>query len=213
MNTLRSRHHKLGNQINLIIQRLAYAKTVVEDLDVGEKDKANIAEILKEYDKAENDLLTLDQDLVRLKNTCYRLIPPDKDLAEYDIEIKKANKGVKILVVDDLEDVCDISKKVFERRGFQVDIARSFEEANQKIGDWRPDVVLLDLYLVHGMEGLDVLRMMKKEYPSIKCIVVTLEDDEGRLKMVKDLGADEILIKPVGANQLEAKINGLLFTE
>jgi CheY-like chemotaxis protein len=175
----------------------------------SERDLEHIKDSVDTCVMIETALLELDRELTRIKGITYRLVDPDKSVQEYMNEMKSENQGFKILIIDDEKDLCEILKKTYVSRGFRVDIAMNLEEAKKAILQDSPQIVLLDLYLSNGMDGLEILRFLKKEKPGAKCLVITKEDDEKRLKEVRDLGPDGILIKPVMAHQLDAKISGL----
>jgi DNA-binding response OmpR family regulator len=72
----------------------------------------------------------------------------------------------------------------------------------------RPDVVVLDLGLP-DLDGREVLRMLRA-VSRVPVIVATARDDEEEIVRVLDAGADDYLIKPFGAAQLEARIRAVL---
>jgi DNA-binding NarL/FixJ family response regulator len=88
--------------------------------------------------------------------------------------------------------------------------AQDYCEALKKINEFRPDIAIIDLYLKNGKEGIDILRYVKDFLPGIKTIVMTYEDQEAELRCVHELSPDELLIKPVRSQALDAKINGLI---
>ena len=72
----------------------------------------------------------------------------------------------------------------------------------------RPHVVVLDLGLP-DLDGREVLRMLRA-VSRVPVIVATARDDEEEIVRVLDAGADDYLIKPFGAAQLEARIRAVL---
>ncbi|RJQ66859.1 DNA-binding response regulator [Pseudonocardiaceae bacterium YIM PH 21723] len=72
----------------------------------------------------------------------------------------------------------------------------------------RPDLVLLDLGLP-DMDGTDLLRMLRA-VSSVPVIVTTARDDEAVITAVLDAGADDYVVKPFGAAQLDARIRAVL---
>ena len=209
METLRIKYHDLGNKINNALMGVGIVKKYLSMISGSERDLERIKDSIDTCVMVESALLELDRELSRIKGITYRLVDPDKSVQDYMDEMKSENQGFKILVVDDDKDLCEILKKTYVSRGFQVDIAMSLEAAQKAIMQNSPQIVLLDLYLSNGMDGLEILRFLKTEKPGTKCLVITKEDDEKRLKEVRDLKPDGILIKPVMAHQLDAKISGL----
>ena len=74
--------------------------------------------------------------------------------------------------------------------------------------DWQPDVVVLDLGLP-DIDGADVLRMLRG-VSAVPVIVATARDDETEIVRLLDGGADDYVVKPYTAAQLEARIRAVL---
>ena len=74
--------------------------------------------------------------------------------------------------------------------------------------DWHPDVVVLDLGLP-DIDGADVLRMLRG-VSTVPVIVATARDDEAEIVRLLDGGADDYVVKPYAAAQLEARIRAVL---
>lgn len=108
---------------------------------------------------------------------------------------------VKILVVDDEEEICNISKSFLFKRGYDVFTALNQAEALNLVESQQPQVVLLDVRL--GAEsGMDVLRKIKESNKNIKVIMVTALDDEASIRQARSLGADDYVAKPFTAAYL-----------
>jgi len=76
----------------------------------------------------------------------------------------------KILVVDDEESIHLLYKEEFEEEGYEVYSAIDGEEALKKFDKLKPDLVILDINMP-GMDGIEVLRQMKQERPSVPVIL------------------------------------------
>lgn len=76
----------------------------------------------------------------------------------------------KILVVDDEESIHLLYKEELEEEGYEVDTAIDGEEALKKFDKLKPDLVILDINMP-GMDGIEVLRQMKQERPSVPVIL------------------------------------------
>jgi DNA-binding response OmpR family regulator len=77
-----------------------------------------------------------------------------------------------------------------------------------EIVDQRPDVVVLDLGLP-DIDGLELLRMLRA-VTNVPVIVATARDDEREIIRTLDAGADEYVVKPYSAEQLDARIRAVL---
>jgi DNA-binding response OmpR family regulator len=81
-------------------------------------------------------------------------------------------------------------------------------EALQHVVDAPPDLVILDLGLP-GLDGYEALRMLRA-ISNIPVVVATARDDEADIIRALDAGADDYLVKPFGAGQIEARIRAVL---
>ncbi len=81
-------------------------------------------------------------------------------------------KSPRILVVDDEEDLLDVFKDLFSQRGESIETATSGEEAVEKLQNGSYEVVISDINLP-GINGLEVLRVAKKENPNACVIMIT----------------------------------------
>lgn len=117
----------------------------------------------------------------------------------------------RILVVDDEIYVLHILDFSLSMEGFEVQTAMSGEEALQKVKEWKPDLIVLDIMMI-GMDGYEVCRTLKAD-PATKSIKVILMSSNGRKadqQTVADAGADDCIGKPFGPPQLIKKVNNLL---
>ena len=67
----------------------------------------------------------------------------------------------KILVVDDEENIRFLYKEELEEEGFIVELAKSGEEALEKLSLFRPDLITLDIKMP-GMGGIEVLKRIRE---------------------------------------------------
>lgn len=210
MVTLRDKYHDVGNKINTALIGVGIAKRYMEALEGSQGDKEIIQDSIASCAAAEKALLELDEAMARLRSLSYRFTDPDAAISEQAARANRENALISILIVDDEPDVCALVKTLYEKRGFAVAMAFGGEEAIGRIRESRPDIVLLGLRLADKVDGIAVLRYIRKEKPGVRCIVIASEDEESRIKDVADLGPDDILIKPVLAAQLDAKVSGLI---
>ena len=117
------------------------------------------------------------------------------------------NKKVKLLVVDDEKEICKFVKLLFKKEGFLTYSALSNTAAISIAKRVHPQIALLDIYLSRGTSGLDTLKQIKKIAPSCKCIMVTWDKAEGKIKEAKVLGAVAYLTKPLTTGQLLKVVN------
>src|SRR5579883_2028026 len=77
-----------------------------------------------------------------------------------------------ILVVDDDAEVRELLTQILQRSGHQVNQAKDGNSLKDALGKLQPDVVLLD-YKLPDATGLDLLPLIKKEWPEAEVIMLT----------------------------------------
>ena len=107
-----------------------------------------------------------------------------------------------VLVVDDEEEICDFLKSFFEDRQYQVETAHSGVQALEKIKQFNPHVILLDIQMPE-MDGMKALKIIKQENPQIKVIMVTAVETQEKIEESMRLGADNYITKPLSLEYLE----------
>jgi DNA-binding response OmpR family regulator len=112
---------------------------------------------------------------------------------------------VRILVVDDEIEACDALKEFFEAKGYEVYTAQDGKTAINTVQGVKPQLVLLDM-IMPGMNGIEVLREVKKIDPKIGVIMVTVVTDEAQAKKALQLGAYDYITKPVDLNYLDTVV-------
>lgn len=112
----------------------------------------------------------------------------------------------KLLLVDDEEEFVNALAERLQIRRFEPRVALNGERALQMIEDDPPDVMVLDLKMP-GIDGIEVLRRVKKSNPRIQVIILTGHGSEKDQEIVLRLGAFEHLQKPVDINDLILVLN------
>lgn len=112
------------------------------------------------------------------------------------------SQKLKLLVVDDEKDICNFIELLFKKKGFTVYTALSGTEAVATAGRVKPDIVLLDIYLKKGMDGIETLREIRKISPNSRCVIVTWDASQEKVKEAQTLGASSYLTKPLTIPQL-----------
>lgn len=107
----------------------------------------------------------------------------------------------KILVIDDEEEICLITKSLLGKRNYACFTARTAADGLREAEKERPDLVLLDVRLGE-QSGIDVLRKLKQLDKDIRVIMVTGLGDEDTVREALNIGADDYLVKPFSADFL-----------
>ncbi|WP_088042114.1 response regulator YycF [Bacillus sp. EAC] len=114
----------------------------------------------------------------------------------------------KILIVDDEKPIADILKFNLEKEGFEIVCAYDGEEALQKIDEFLPDLVLLDIMLPIR-DGLEVCREIRKNH-EMPIIMITAKDSELDKVLGLEMGADDYVTKPFSTRELLARVKANL---
>lgn len=120
----------------------------------------------------------------------------------------------KILIADESQNIRDILKTKFEVRGYEILTSEDGEEALNLIHEKHPDLVLLDI-AIPRKNCFQICRQIKSEegYKDISIIILSSKDQKEDEFLAKDCGADEYLIKPFIASQLEQIVKKYLEKE
>ena len=92
--------------------------------------------------------------------------------------------------------------------GYEVDDAKTGEAALEKLRDFRPDLVLLDINMP-GMSGLETCRLMRSD-PGVAIVMLTVRNSEADKVEALDAGADDFVTKPFSMPELLARIRAAL---
>lgn len=124
----------------------------------------------------------------------------------------------KILVVEDENEALVRTRQVLENDGYTVTTATNGRDALALIAESSPDLVVLDINLdggdngVHGepaMDGIEVLRQMRKD--SDACVLMLTTTSISYVKVAAlTMGADDYLTKPFDPKELTARVQAIL---
>jgi two-component system KDP operon response regulator KdpE len=113
-----------------------------------------------------------------------------------------------LLVVEDDERIRTALIRALRERGHAVSSAATALAGLQQAVEERPDLVVLDLGLP-DLDGAELLRMLRA-VSAVPVIVATARDDDTAVVQALDAGADDYVLKPFSAEQLEARIRAVL---
>ena len=106
-----------------------------------------------------------------------------------------------ILVVDDQKLTCEQLKMILEKKGHEVHTAVSGQEALKRLTEGVFSLVITDLKMP-GMDGLELLKQIKRRYPEISSVVMTAKGTIDTAVQAMKLGANDFLVKPFGAEEI-----------
>ena len=112
----------------------------------------------------------------------------------------------RILIVDDDETIRTALTDFFLIKGYYAVNAETGPLALAMLPIFRPDLVLLDIFMP-GMDGLAVLKRMKEWNPDLVVVMLTGANDLSTAQAAMRAGANDYLTKPFRYNQLETVIS------
>lgn len=117
---------------------------------------------------------------------------------------------MKILVVDDEQDICEIIQYNLETEGYEVDTANSAEEAlTMPLVSY--DLLMLDV-MMGEMSGFQMARRLKDnpDTADIPIIFITALDDEDNTAKGLNIGGDDYIAKPLSIKEVKARVRAVL---
>lgn len=119
--------------------------------------------------------------------------------------------AIKVLAVDDEEDILHIVKYNLTKELFDVYIAKNGIECLAKVVAYSPDIILLDV-VMPGLNGIEVCKKLKSDerYKNIPIIMLTAKSTEKNIVDGLNIGADDYLTKPFSVKVLIARIKALM---
>ena len=109
--------------------------------------------------------------------------------------METAQGAHRVLVVDDDEKILNICRELLARRGFAVSVCPDSTQVLPLIKANAFEVVLLDIRMP-GLEGTDLLPLIKKVQPDLQVIMVSAYCDEAHASYYRSLGAFGMVQKP-----------------
>jgi signal transduction histidine kinase len=104
--------------------------------------------------------------------------------------------GEFVLIVDDVREQREIGTQILQQLGYRVSSVSSGEEAVEYLQHHSPDLVLLDMIMDPGMDGLETYKKIHEIRPNQKTILVSGFSETERVREAQKLGAGEYVRKP-----------------
>ncbi len=109
---------------------------------------------------------------------------------------KYLGSGQSILVVDDIKDQREIVTRILSKLGYTVDSVSSGEEAIQYLQQNSVNLIILDMIMEPGLDGLETYQMILESNPNQKAIIASGFSETDRVKQLQNLGAGGYIKKP-----------------
>ena len=114
--------------------------------------------------------------------------------------------GQTLLVVDDSKEQRQIATKIIEQLGYVAKSVESGERAIALLEDHSADLLILDMIMAPGIDGLETYRRVKKLHPHQKAIITSGYAETERVKMAQHIGVGGYLKKPYTVHNLARAI-------
>ena len=105
-------------------------------------------------------------------------------------------RGERVLVVDDIEEQRQIASEILTRLGYVVTTAASGEEALDLLNRHAADLVVLDMIMEPGIDGLETFRRIRARTPGQKMIIASGYSESARVREAQRMGAGAYVRKP-----------------
>jgi two-component system, OmpR family, phosphate regulon response regulator PhoB len=117
----------------------------------------------------------------------------------------------KIMVVEDEEPLCVLLRYNLEAEGYQVEVVTRGDEAEIRLQENVPDLLVLD-WMVPAVSGIELCRRlrMRPETERLPIIMLTARGEEADRIVGLELGADDYVVKPFSAREVVARIRAVL---
>jgi len=116
----------------------------------------------------------------------------------------------KLIVIDDEEIILRQFKFFFGRKGYEVFTASKGEDGLALLKEHDPDLMILDLHLAEGVQGVDILKQALEFKPGLKVAIHTgFGNDKDAVDMCLKMGAKVVLPKPITLDILKEELDKL----
>jgi DNA-binding NtrC family response regulator len=122
-------------------------------------------------------------------------------------EKKKPREGKElgILVIDDDSEVQDLLRDFLSGEGYEVYLASNGIGGLSKVKSKKPDMVLIDINMPE-MDGLEVLKRIKENDPSVAVIMISGAQDTETISQALEMGAHDYITKPFNLDYLKTSV-------
>ncbi|MFB5283517.1 response regulator [Peribacillus sp. Hz7] len=117
--------------------------------------------------------------------------------------------AAKILIVDDQFGIRILLNEVMVREGYETYQAANGVQALEIVHQHDPDLVLLDMK-IPGMDGIEILKRVKKIKPEIRVIIMTAYGELDMIQEAKELGAITHFAKPFDIDDIRKAVRDYL---
>jgi DNA-binding response OmpR family regulator len=125
------------------------------------------------------------------------------------IAVDAPPRPVRVLVVEDDEEIAHVLQRSLRLEGYEVKLAGDGVQALEEAHAFLPDVLVLDLGLPR-LDGIDVAKRLRDGGDDVPILMLTARDALDSRVAGLDVGADDYLVKPFERQELLARLRALL---
>lgn len=114
-------------------------------------------------------------------------------------------ENIRILCIDDEEEILSAMKAILDSQGWQGDYAQDLNAGLNRIDRNKPDIIIIDYHLPM-IDGISGTRILRRRLPDVPILVFTIEDSQMVADQFLEAGASDFAIKPLHAPDLIARI-------
>ncbi len=117
-------------------------------------------------------------------------------------------KNVKVLVVDDDSNICELLRLYLEKENYDVKVVYDGRTAVDTVSSFQPDIMLLDV-MMPKLDGWQVCREVRK-FSQVPIIMITAKGEVFDKVLGLELGADDYVTKPFDTKEVVARVKAVL---
>jgi Na+/proline symporter/signal transduction histidine kinase/CheY-like chemotaxis protein len=125
------------------------------------------------------------------------------------VAIRPELKGVRVLCIDNEEDILQGMKSLLNQWGCQVLLAKGQKEVLALLNDQLPDILLVDFHLDEHLTGLEVVNSLPERWRNLPCILISA-DNSDEMKLNAEKSGFLFLSKPITPENLSEKMSRIL---
>ena len=142
--------------------------------------------------------------------TSKKLEEEGESVLEKPEELPSLRGNERVLIVDDFEVQRRLTERILSQHGYSTKCVPSGREAVEVIAREEFDILVLDMIMEDGFDGLDTFLEVQKTAPEIKCVIMTGLTESERVDEVLRLGASDCLSKPYTMDDLARAVRKAL---
>lgn len=116
---------------------------------------------------------------------------------------------MKILIIEDEQDLLQLILRYFKKEGYVCEHASSFVEGYKKLNNYEYDCAIIDLNLPQG-DGMKLVELLRKDDHKTGIIIISARDTVDDRINGLNLGADDYLVKPFNLSELNARVKAVM---